>query len=129
MQPIETIERNLPDKRKSLLRLLRTHNWHVVEFDDAEADWALDSKWLIESTHEEKGYRLWLWFYKYDGKYDGMHRVVATTLDSPEPSPYCGQPSIEFDLKHFDDQLQSFLSSLNTLRFESRADKTRMVDE
>ncbi len=128
MQPIEFIEKHLPDKRKALLQSLRKHNWHVVGIDEANAVWALESKWLIESMREEKGFKLLLWFYKYDGNCDGMDRVVATTLVTSEPSPYSGQPSIEFDLKHFDNQLQSFMSSLNMLRFESRAQGERLPD-
>lgn len=125
MQPIESIESDLPDKRKSLLRSLRSHDWQVVGVDDSDASWGCDSKWLIEATHEQKGFRVWLWFYKYAGKFDGLDRVVAITGCSPEQSSYSGQPSIEFALKHFDNRLQTFMNSLNLLRFESHVDETR----
>ena len=53
MKRIEQIENRLPEKRKALLHCLRANNWTVVGIDDSESDWALDEKWLIESTREE----------------------------------------------------------------------------
>jgi len=81
MKHIEHIEKQLPDKRKALLHSLREHNWNVVGIDDENSDWALDEKWLIESTREHKGAGLTLWMFKHDGIHDGMDRVVATARD------------------------------------------------
>ncbi len=116
MKRIEHIEKQLPDKRKALLHSLREHNWKVVGIDDADSDWALDEKWLIESTRENKGVGLTLWMFKYDGIHDGMDRVVATARDAPEPIAYGGTPSIEFDARKFERQLDVFVTSLHEYR-------------
>lgn len=116
MKRIEHIEKHLPEKRRALLHCLRAHNWNAVEIDDTESDWALDEKWLIESTRENKGAALTLWMFKYDGLYDGMDRVVATPRDSPQPNAYGGAPAIEFDGPRFEKQLDAFIASLHEYR-------------
>ncbi|MFO1045365.1 MAG: hypothetical protein U0941_26600 [Planctomycetaceae bacterium] len=55
MTPIEQVENRLPEKRKALLHHLRANDWNVVSVDDTESDWALNEKWQIESTRENKG--------------------------------------------------------------------------
>lgn len=102
MKRIEDIEKHLPQKRRALLHCLREHNWEVVGVDDEDSDWALDEKWQIESTRESKGAAVALWFFKHDGNYDGLDRVVATPRDSEEPNAYSGEPAIEFDLRMFE---------------------------
>ena len=77
MKQIEQIEKHLPEKRKALLRCLRENDWRVIGVDDADSDWALEEKWLIESTRENRGAAVTLWFFKHDGRYDGFDRVVA----------------------------------------------------
>jgi hypothetical protein len=116
MKRIEHIEKHLPNKRKALLHCLRAHNWHVVGFEDAESDWALDEKWLIESARENKATSLILWMFKYDGVHDGIDRVVATPRDASQPSAYGGTPSIEFDTRRFETQLEAFMASLHEYR-------------
>lgn len=116
MNCIEHIEKQLPEKRKALLHSLREHNWKVVGIDDADPDWALDQKWLIESTRENKGAGLTLWMFKSDGIHDGMDRVLATVRDAPEPNAYGGTPSIEFDAGKFESQLDVFMTSLHKYR-------------
>ena len=116
MNRIEHIEKQLSDKRKALLHSLREHNWKVVEIDDADSDWALDEKWLIESMRENKGAELTLWMFQSDGIHDGMDRVVATISDAREPNPYGGTPSIEFDTRKFERQLDVFMTSLHNYR-------------
>ncbi len=116
MKHIGQIEKHLPGKRKALLQCLRANNWRVVGIDDTESDWALDEKWLIESTRENKGAALTLWMFKYDGLYDGMDRVVATLRDASLPSAYGGSPSIEFDSRQFEQQLDVFMASLHEYR-------------
>lgn len=116
MKHIESIEKHLPDGRKALLHCLRAHNWEVVGIDDTESDWALDEKWLIESTRENKGAALTLWMFKYDGLHDGLDRVVATPRDAPQPSAYGATPSIEFDSRRFEKQLEAFMASLHEYR-------------
>ena len=114
MHGIEQIEKHLPDKRKMLLRSLRTHNWDVVSVDDDNVDdWALDQRWLIESTRENKGVRLTLWFFKYDGLEDGLDRVVPSIDHSANPGAYVGEPSIEFGLRKFEKQLHQFIDELH----------------
>ena len=116
MVRIEEIEKQLPVKRKTLLIRLRENHWKVVNVDSDYSDWALDDKWLIESVRENKGFRLILWFFKYDGKHDGMDRVVATLVKSGQPDAYGGQPSIEFDGRKFERQLKIFMEALHSLR-------------
>ena len=116
MKPIEHVENHLSDKRKALLHSLRTHHWEVVGVDDADADWALDEKWLIESNRENRGVAMALWLFQYDGVHDGVDRVVATTGHDTPPDPYGGTPAIEFDTKRFDDQLDAFLAALHEYR-------------
>jgi len=116
MKHIEQIEKHLPEKRKALLLCLRANNWKVVGIDDTESDWALDEKWLIESTRENKGAALTLWMFKFDGLHDGMDRVVATPRDASQPSAYGGTPSIEFDSRRFERQLEAFMALLHEYR-------------
>ena len=116
MKHIDQIEKHLPDKRKALLHSLREHNWKVVGVDDAESDWALDEKWLIESKRENKGVGLTLWMFRFDGIHDGMNRVVETPRDVAEPSAYSGTPAIEFDARKFDRQLDCFMDALHEYR-------------
>ena len=116
MKRIEHIEKHLPDKRKALLHSLREHNWKVVGIDDSDSGCALDEKWLIESTRENKGAALSLWMFKYDGVHDGMDRVVAIPRDVPEPNAYGGTPSIEFDARRFEKQVEAFMVSLHEYR-------------
>lgn len=129
MKHIEQIEKHLPEKRKALLRCLRTNNWEVVGIDDTESDWALDEKWLIESTRENKGATLTLWMFKYDGLYDGMDRVVATPRDASQPNAYGGAPSIEFDSRRFEKQLEAFMASLHLYRIGSKLIPDRDKDQ
>jgi hypothetical protein len=119
MHQIENNEKHMPAKRKSLLIKLREHNWKVLGVDDKDSDWALDEKWLIESTKENQGFTLELWLFKYDGKHDGMDRVVAKTVDSPDPGPYSGTPSIELDGRKFEKQLKLFMESLHKFRINA----------
>ncbi|MEZ6142222.1 MAG: hypothetical protein R3B84_16815 [Zavarzinella sp.] len=116
MKHVEQIEKHLPEKRKALLHCLRANNWRVVGVDDRESDWALGEKWLIESTSENKGAALALWMFKYDGIHDGMDRVVATHRDASPPSAYGGTPTIEFDSRRFEKQLEAFMASLHQFR-------------
>ena len=116
MKNIEQIEKHLPEKRKALLHCLRANNWKVVAIDDAESDWAFDEKWLIESTRENKGAALTLWMFKHDGLHDGMDRVVATPRDASQPCAYGGTPSIEFDSRRVEKQLDVFMASLHEYR-------------
>ncbi|MDA7493006.1 hypothetical protein N8510_02805 [bacterium] len=116
MKRIEHIEKQLPDKRKALLRSLREHNWKVVEIDDANSDWALDQKWLIESTRENKGGALTLWMFKYDGIHDSMDTVVATARDARAPNAFGGTPSIAFNARKFEGQLDVFMTALHMHR-------------
>jgi hypothetical protein len=116
MKHIEQIERHLPEKRRALLHCLRANNWKVVGVDDTESDWALNEKWLIESTRECKGAVLTLWMFKHDGLHDGIDRVVATPRDALRPSAYGGSPSIEFDSRRFETQLEAFMASLHGYR-------------
>src|SRR5262249_39623132 len=118
MKRIEQLEKPLPDKRKALLHRLRAHDWEVIAVDDEDSDRALDEKWLIESTRENKGAALALWFFKYDGLYDGMDRVVAAPPEAPQPSAYGGTPSIEFDLRGFEKRLDAFMASLHCYRIQ-----------
>jgi hypothetical protein len=116
MKHIEQIEERLPAKRKALLHCLRTNDWDVVAIDDTESDWAIDEKWLIESTRGNKTATLTLWMFKYDGLHDGMDRVVATSRLASRPSAYGGAPSIEFDSRRFEKQLEEFMASLHQYR-------------
>jgi hypothetical protein len=116
MKRIDQIEKHLPEKRKALLHCLRAHHWEVVGVDDEESDWALDERWLIESTRENRGAALSLWFFRYDGLHDGMDRVVAVLRDAPQPSAYGGTPSIEFDRGGFEKRLEAFMVSLHRYR-------------
>jgi hypothetical protein len=120
MKPIDEIGKHLPQKRKALLHCLRKHNWEVTGVDDSQADWALDVKWMIESTRESKGAKLTLWFFKYDGVHDGMNRVVATPRDASQPRAYGGEPSLDFDARGFEAQLQTLMTSLHTYRINGR---------
>ena len=120
MKPIGEIENHLQPKRKALLRCLREHNWEVTGVDDSRSDWAFDVKWMIESTRESKGAKLTLWFFKYDGVHDGMNRVVVTPRDALEPNAYAGEPSIDFDRRGFEVQLQKLMTSLQAYRFNGR---------
>ncbi len=119
MKHIEQIEKHLPEKRKALLRYLTTDSWEVVGIDDTESDWALDEKWLIRSTRENKGVALTLWMFKYAGLHDGMDRVVATPRDALQPSAYTAALSIEFDSGRFEIQLEAFMAALNQYRIGS----------
>jgi len=119
MKPLDD-EKHFPAKRKALLHRLREHNWDVIGVDDSEADWALDVKWVIESSRENKGSTLTLWFFKYDGLHDGMNRVVVTRPDDSQPNAYGGEPSLDFDSKRFEMQLQALMTSLNTYRISGR---------
>ena len=125
MRQIEQIEKHLPEKRKALLHCLREHDWIVAGIDDEDSDWALDEKWLIESTRENKGAALTLWMFKYDGLHDGLDRVVATPRDRPEPDAYGGTPAIEFDARKFEIQLEPFMTSLNEFRINGSLEKPR----
>lgn len=116
MKKIEHIEKQLPPKRKELLYAIRENNWEVIEINDEYSDWAYDEKWIVQSTRENFGFLIQLWFFKYNGIYDGMDRVVATNIDSEEPNAYCGVPAIEFDGKKFELQLSYFLNQIHNLR-------------
>ena len=117
MKKIETIEKYLPPKRKDLLYALRENNWEVIEIKDAHSDWAYDQQWIIKSTRENKGFTLLLWFFKYDGRYDGMNRVAATPFNASQPNAYVGdEPSIEFDGRKFEPQLASFIKLIHEIR-------------
>ena len=112
-------EKHLAQNRKALLHSLRTHGWEVTGVEDSEADWALDVKWIVESTRENKGATLTLWFFKYDGADDGMNRVVATLPDASQPNAYTGEPSVNFNMRRFQVQLQPFMNSLHAYRINS----------
>jgi hypothetical protein len=116
MKRIDQIEKHLPDKCKALLHCLRAHDWQVVGVDDEESDWALAERWLIESTRENRGAALSLWFFRYDGLHDGMDRVVAAPCEAQQPSAYGGTPSIEFDRRGFEKRLEVFMASLHWYR-------------
>ncbi len=116
MKNNEKKEKHLPQKRKALLHRLRENNWMLVGIDDSDSDWALDEKWLIESTCESKGLALTLWMFKHDGLHDGMDRVVATPCGASEPNPYGGTPAIEFDSGRFEKQLDCFMDALHEYR-------------
>ena len=76
MKQIEQIEKHLPAKRKALLHRLREHCWKVIGIDDTGSDWALEEKWLIESTRESRGATLTLWFFKHDGRYEEIRAAT-----------------------------------------------------
>ena len=123
MRKIEIIEKHLPSKRKELLYYLRENNWKVVEINDEYSDWAYDEKWIVESTRENYGFLIQLWFFKYNGIYDGMDRVVATKIDSTQPHAYCGTPSVEFDGRKFEAQLFYFLQQIHDLRLNKNLNR------
>ena len=125
MTPIEQVENRLPEKRKALLHHLRANDWNVVSVDDTESDWALNEKWLIESSRENKGATLTLWFFKYDGVHDGIDRVVATSFEASKPNAYGGTPSIEFDARQFERQLDCFIEALHDFRTNSKNEDKR----
>lgn len=116
MNKITVIEKSLASKRRSLLYCLRENNWDVIEINDDYADWAYDEKWVIESTRENKGFTLQLWFFKCEGIHDGMDRVVATLVNEEQPNAYSGEPSIDFDGRKFEPQLSSFMNSIQNFR-------------
>ncbi len=116
MKQIEQIEKHLPAKQKALLYSLRAHNWKVTGIDEGTQDWALEEKWVIESTAENIGFQIALWIFKYNGVHDGLDRVVATTINSPEPDPYGGKITLEFDGRKFESPLKTFMESLHQLR-------------
>ena len=60
MKQIIELEKQLEPKRKSVLYALRDNNWDVTGVENEFSDWALDEKWFIESTRENKGYSLTL---------------------------------------------------------------------
>ena len=118
LKQIEDIEKHLPSKRKALLYSLRENNWEVVRIDDEGSDWGYDQKWVIESTRENKGFIMELWFFKYDGLYDGMDRVVATPYNAEQPHIYSDgtELSIEFDGRKFEKQLSTFIDLIHQTR-------------
>ena len=119
LERIEDIEKHLPPKRKVILHCLRANDWNVFEVSDEGTDWALDQKWLIESTRQNKGATLVLWWFEYNGEYDGMDRVVATLPDASVPSPYAGGDdlvSLDLDSGRFQQTLKLFMTSLHELR-------------
>lgn len=124
MKNIEHIERQLPSKHKELLYSLRENNWNVIEVNDEYSDcschWAYEHKWVVASTRENFGFLIQLWFFKYNGIFDGFDCVVATTLDITDPDPYCGSPRIEFEGKKFELQLRYFLNQIHNLRIHKQ---------
>jgi hypothetical protein len=122
-------EKHLPQNRKALLHCLRTHGWEVTGVDESEAEWALDVKWMIESTRENKGATLTLWLFKYDGAEDGMNRVVATPPDASQPNAYSGEPSVDFNARRFQVQLQLFMTSLHAYRISGRLAVPKVEEE
>lgn len=119
MKTIEEIEKGLPTSYKTVLYGLRENNWDVISIDDDNSDWALDHKWIIQSTRENKGFILVLYFFKYEGLYDETDCVIATQENEAEPSPYYGDISIDFDRKHFQKQFDQFLISIHKLRIST----------
>jgi hypothetical protein len=116
VKAIEGIEKYLDGNRKLLLYSLREKDWEIEGIEDDISDWALDQKWLIVSGKQNRGFSILLMLYKYDGEYDGMNRVVATTDMNAEIDPYGGDPSLEFDKPKFSNNLESFLWNLHEMR-------------
>lgn len=117
LKSIEDIEKQLPAKRKAFLLALRSNDWKVVAISCEEADWAFDEKWIIESTRQRKGFSLQLWFFKYNGEFDGMDRVVVTSAKAEQPNSYgATEPSVEFDGLKFEQQLTAFINAIHNLR-------------
>ncbi|TCI84852.1 hypothetical protein [Tenacibaculum sp. M341] len=116
---IESIEKQLPPKRKNLLHLLRHNDWEVIEISyDCHSDnyyWAFDQKWIIESRRENYGFTLDLTFYKYNGLYDGVDEVIVT-LQNINNTSIDELASITFDAKKYEIQLNYFLDQINKLR-------------
>ncbi len=118
MKKIENIETHLSTKRRTLFLELCENNWKVVEINADNSDWCYDEKWIVESTRESKGFKIQLWFFKYEGLYDGVDRVECTKIDSEKPNPYGGDAdfSIWFDGRNFEKQLKLFLENIHKLR-------------
>ncbi len=124
MKYITDIEKNLPPKRKTLLYNLRKNNWEVVKISNDFSDWIYDEKWIVESTRENKGFQIQLWFFKHNGLHDGVDNVQFTKIDDEMPNPYGEREnSIYFDGRKFEYQLGSFLENIHILRCINKNEK------
>jgi len=119
VKTIEEIECDLQAHRRVVLMRLREENWSVVEVRDG-TDWANDQSWVIESETRGKGTRFTLWFNRYDGRHDGCDNVIASLPSEPQPGPYGGDVSIQFDGRRFEKQLDEFMAELDRRRCSTK---------
>lgn len=115
MKPIESVEKHLPQQRKVLLHSLRSQGWEVMWTDDSDASWSLQEKWSIESTRENRGIALSLWFSKNDHIYEEEDEATATPAGQKlgELTPIA---SVSFRRKQFDKQLILFMEAIHQYR-------------
>jgi hypothetical protein len=116
MEKITKFEKSMDTNRKLLLFALIESEWEIENFENDLSDWDVDQEWHIKSTKRNKGFSLWLVFYKYNGTYDGMNRVVAELKPGIYSNTYGGSPSLEFNGNKFSENLKMFVAELNNLR-------------
>ncbi|KZN54473.1 hypothetical protein N474_01780 [Pseudoalteromonas luteoviolacea CPMOR-2] len=113
------IEKQLSTNATRMLYALRDANWEVLVVDQDFSDWDLCQKWEIASARENKGFVLVLWFFKYEGKFDGMDRVIVSGIGDKKPSAYETSTVLDLDGNQFDKLLDTFMDALHSLRIAS----------
>ena len=107
----------MTQKASFLRQKLSTHDWKILSTADGSEHADVESIWIIESMKENRGFRLCLWFQKYNpDAMDGYDCVTATAANDSPPDPYSSLPKIDFLARKVEKQLEPFVESIHHLR-------------